>query len=85
MKTLSPGLGSLNVIIGGKPAWRALLDFHACPSSTSRVSHVGGFVMIGSTTVFINKVPAARKGDRIIEIGPPNTITTGKSNVLIGG
>jgi len=62
-----------------------LVDFHACPQSTSRVPHVGGFVLVGSTTVFINNVPAARQGDRIIEIGPPNTIISGKSNVLIGG
>ena len=26
---LGPGLGSANVIIGGMPAWRALVDLHA--------------------------------------------------------
>ena len=28
---LAPGPGSLDVIIGGLPAWRTLVDFHACP------------------------------------------------------
>jgi uncharacterized Zn-binding protein involved in type VI secretion len=28
---LGPGPGSVNVLIGGMPAWRATADFHACP------------------------------------------------------
>jgi uncharacterized Zn-binding protein involved in type VI secretion len=41
-------------------------------------------VQIGSMTVFINGLPAARQGDMIIESGPPNTIAAGAPNVLIG-
>ena len=82
---LSPGPGSLNVLIEGKPAWRALSDFHACPLVSGLVPHVGGVVTIGSSTVLINNLPAARQGDIITEIGPPNTIAIGSFTVLIGG
>jgi uncharacterized Zn-binding protein involved in type VI secretion len=82
---LSPGPGSANVLIGGMPAWRATADFHACPLVTVLVPHVGGVVAIGSTTVLINNLPAARQGDMIVESGPPNTIAMGCPTVLIGG
>ena len=82
---LSPGPGSVNVIIGGMPAWRATSDFHACPLVTALVPHVGGVVAMGSTTVLINSLPAARQGDVIVEVGPPNTIAAGCPTVVIGG
>lgn len=79
-----PGTGSANVFIGGKPARRATADFHTCPLVTGVVPHVGGVVALGSTKVFINKLPAARQGDSIVEGGPPNTIALGEVTVLIG-
>ena len=82
---LSPGPGSVNVLIGGKPAWRALSDTHVCPLVTGVVPHVGGVVAAGSTTVLINNLPAARQGDQIVEAGPPNAIAMGEPTVLIGG
>ena len=82
---LGPGPGSANVLIGGMPAWRATVDFHACPLVTGTVPHAGGVVAMGSTTVFINGLPAARQGDMIVESGPPNTISMGCPTVLIGG
>jgi uncharacterized Zn-binding protein involved in type VI secretion len=81
---LSPGPGSVDVLIGGKPAWRATADFHACPLVTGVVPHVGGVVMMGSTTVLINNLPAARQGDMIVESGPPNSIALGELTVMIG-
>jgi uncharacterized Zn-binding protein involved in type VI secretion len=81
---LGPGPGSFNVLIGGMPAWRATADFHACPLVTGVVPHVGGVVAIGSVTVFINNLPAARQGDMIVEGGPPNTIVMGCPTVIIG-
>lgn len=81
---LSPGPGSVNVLIGGMPAWRATADFHTCPLVTGTVPHVGGVVQMGSTAVLINNLPAARQGDMIIESGPPNTIAMGCPTVLIG-
>ena len=80
---LAPGPGSVNVLIGGKPAWRATADFHACPLVTGVVPHVGGVVAMGSTTVLINGLPAARMGDMITEAGPPNTIAMGEMTVII--
>jgi uncharacterized Zn-binding protein involved in type VI secretion len=81
---LVPGPGSFNVLIGGKPAWRATADFHMCPLVTGLVPHVGGIVAVGSITVLINNLPAARQGDTIIEVGPPNAIAVGEPTVLIG-
>lgn len=81
---LSPGPGSLDVLIGGKPAWRATADFHTCPLVTGTVPHVGGVVAMGSTTVLINNLPAVRQGDMITESGPPNSIAMGEPTVMIG-
>lgn len=81
---LSPGPGSANVLIGGMPAWRASSDLHICPLANGTVPHVGGMVQMGSTTVLINNLPAARLGDMISESGPPNTISMGCATVLIG-
>ena len=82
---LSPGPGSINVLIGGMPAWRATADFHMCPLVTVLVPHVGGIVSLGSTTVLINNLPAARQGDMIVEAAPPNSIAAGCPTVQIGG
>lgn len=82
---VGPGsFGSPNVIIGGQPAWRATVDFHACPLVTGLVPHVGGVVPVGSTSVFINGVPAARQGDTVAESGPPNSIASGCPSVIVG-
>lgn len=81
---LAPGVGSVNVLIGGMPAWRATIDVHTCPLVTALVPHVGGVVMMGSFTVFINDLPAARQGDLIVEAGPPNAIAMGCPTVIIG-
>ncbi len=80
---LGPGPGSFNVMIGKMPAWRAISDSHACPVSTP-VPHATGKVAMGSVTVFINSLPAARMGDAIVEAGPPNTIAMGCMTVFIG-
>ena len=82
---LSPGPGSVTVVIGGQPAWRAMADQHVCPLTTGVVPHVGGTVLVGSTTVFINGLPAVRQGDQIVEAGPPNAIALGLPTVIIGG
>lgn len=82
---LSPGPGSPNVMIGKKPAWRAGSDFHSCPLFNGSSPHVGGVVSIGSSTVLINNMPAARQGDQIIEAGLPNAIAMGEPTVIIGG
>jgi len=81
---LAPGPGSSNVLIGGQPAWRAAADFHTCPLFTGVVPHVGGVVAMGSMTVMINGLPAARQGDQVVEAGPPNAIAQGAPTVLIG-
>ncbi len=68
----------------GKPAAR-LGDNHICPKVTAKVPHVGGPVIAGSSNVFINGMPAARKGDRMICIGPPDSIDKGSASVAING
>ncbi len=81
---LGPGPGSTNVLIGGMPAWRTGVDFHACPLVTGTVPHAGGMVAVGSMTVLINNFPAARQGDTIVETVPSNIILIGCTTVLIG-
>ena len=83
---LGPGPGSHNVLIGGMPAWRAGVDFHKCTDAVPGGNpHAGGVVAIGSSTVSINGFAAARKGDQIVEAGPPNSIESGCDTVSIGG
>lgn len=76
------GAGSSTVLIGGAPAWRALVDVHTCPLATPN-PHGGGVVPAGSTSVLIDGAPAARQGDSITEAGPPNTIVAGCPSVII--
>ena len=83
-KPLGPGLGSHNVQIGSQAAWRATLDFHACPDQDpGPKSHVGGVVMGGSSKVFINGMPAAREGDMIAAPDGTNGISKGFDKVQI--
>jgi uncharacterized Zn-binding protein involved in type VI secretion len=81
---LGPGPGSLTVMIGGMPAWRALADTHVCPLFDGPKPHVGGMVLMGSLTVMIGGMPAARMGDSVVEAGAPNSIVLGAPTVMIG-
>lgn len=83
---LGPGPGAANVLIGGRPAWRAVADSHVCPLvDPGPKPHVGGIVGKGSATVQIGGLPAARVGDQVVEAGAPNPIAAGEPTVLIGG
>jgi uncharacterized Zn-binding protein involved in type VI secretion len=70
------------------PAAR-LTDFHECPMQTPAIvpiPHVGGpIVGPGEPTVLIGKLPAARVGDMLVCVGPPDSIVKGSSSVMIGG
>jgi len=86
---LAPGPGSPNVLIGGLPAWRAMIDQHACPAVNVTGADGVGSVMMGSATVRINGMMACRMGDMVIEkpglaLGPMNPIVMGCPTVLIG-
>jgi uncharacterized Zn-binding protein involved in type VI secretion len=79
-------MGSLNVLIGGQPAWRATFDLHVCPLVSGVVPHAVGVVTKGSATVLINGLPAVRQGDLITEVGGgTNSIAVGLPTVQIGG
>jgi uncharacterized Zn-binding protein involved in type VI secretion len=86
---LSPGPGSPNVLIGGMPAWRTMIDQHACPAASISGADGVGSVMMGSPTVLINMQMACRVGDIVIEkpglaMGPANPIIMGCPTVIIG-
>jgi len=70
------------------PAAR-LTDFHECPMQTPAIPpipHVGGPVIgPGDPTVLIAELPAARVGDMLLCVGPPDAIVTGSATVMIGG
>jgi uncharacterized Zn-binding protein involved in type VI secretion len=71
---LFPGIGSPNVLVGGRPTWRTLIDFHACPFFNGPIAHVGGVVLPIGKRALINGFPVAQQGDIIVEAGGPNTI-----------
>ncbi len=64
-------------------------DMHTCPMvtpGTPPIPHVGGPVMPpGEPTVMIAGMPAARLGDMVTCVGPPDSIVKGSGTVLIGG
>ncbi len=67
------------------PAAR-LTDMHTCPMVTGVVPHVGGPITSpGCPTVIIGGLPAARIGDIVTCVGPPDTIIKGSPTVIIGG
>ncbi len=84
---LGPDPGSPDVLIGGKPAWRAGQDQITCSMVNSAgAPHSTGSVL-PTSTVLINDMPAARVGDTIMEAASdigPNAITSGEPTVLIG-
>ena len=59
-------------------------DMHTCPMVTGTVPHVGGPVTAGCPTVMIGFMPAARIGDMLVCVGPPDTIVKGSPTVMIG-
>ena len=86
---LAPGPGSVNVAIGGMPAWRAMVDQHACPAVSISGADGLGSVLKGSLTVHINSQMACRQGDIVVEkpglaMGPANPILMGCPTVTIG-
>lgn len=86
---LAPGPGSSNVLIGGLPAWRAIIDQHACPAVSVSGADGVGSVLMGSPTVLINNMMACRMGDIVVEkpglaMGPMDPILMGEMTVLIG-
>jgi len=68
------------------PAAR-VTDMHTCPKvEPGPVPHVGGPVLpAGEPTVLIGFMPAARKGDMLVCVGPPDSISQGEPTVRIGG
>ena len=67
------------------PAAR-ITDMHVCPMVTGLVPHVGGPIAGPcAVTVLIGGLPAARIGDMLVCVGPPDVIASGSSKVLICG
>ncbi len=68
----------------GFPAAR-LGDLHVCPAFNGPVPHVGGPILPAcEPTVIIGGMPAARITDMAQCVGPPDVISSGAGNVLIG-
>ena len=62
-----------------------LTDLHVCPMVDGVKPHVGGPIIIGAPTVMICGMPAARVGDAVTCVGPPDVIAKGSMTVLICG
>ncbi|MBQ0788021.1 MAG: PAAR domain-containing protein [Oceanihabitans sp.] len=71
------------------PAAARITDLHVCPMETPGVvpiPHVGGpIVGPGEPTVLIGGLPAAKVGDALVCVGPPDSIVSGSRTVNIGG
>ncbi|MEO8763564.1 MAG: PAAR domain-containing protein [Ginsengibacter sp.] len=69
------------------PSAARITDMHTCPAiGAGGVPHIGGVITgPGVATVLIGNMPAAVVGDGLVCIGPPDTIVTGSSTVLIAG
>ncbi|KAB0288428.1 type VI secretion protein [Vibrio fortis] len=69
------------------PSAARLTDMHTCPMQTPGtppIPHVGGpIVGPGAVTVLICKLPAAKMGDSLVCVGPPDSIVKGSATVLI--
>lgn len=69
----------------GAPA-ATISHMHVCPKvEPGPVPHVGGPIVAGSGNVLIGGMPAARKGDMLVCIGPPDSIKAGSGSVKING
>ncbi|WP_010585395.1 PAAR domain-containing protein [Schlesneria paludicola] len=69
------------------PAAR-IMDMHVCPMQTPAVvpiPHVGGPISVGYPMAMIEFMPAARVGDMLVCVGPPDVIAMGSFTVMIGG
>jgi len=68
------------------PAAARVTDMHTCPMVDVLKPHVGGPVLPpGCPTVLIGGLPAARVGDMLTCVGPPDVIALGSFTVIIGG
>ena len=66
-------------------AMAGMADMHICPIPVPIPPHGPGFVTKGSKSVFINKLPACREGDKVFEAaGGSDPIALGCQTVLIG-
>lgn len=68
------------------PCAARLGDQHVCPlqtPGTPPIPHVGGPIAMGSPTVRIGGLPAARLGDGCLCVGPPDPIAAGSVSVRI--
>lgn len=65
------------------PMAARITDMHTCPMADPK-PHVGGPVITGEASVIIGYQMAARVGDNLICVGPPDTIVAGEPTVIIG-
>ncbi|MFO0355975.1 MAG: PAAR domain-containing protein [Sphingobacteriaceae bacterium] len=56
------------------------------PAVPAPIPHVGGPIIgPGASTVLIGKLPAAKVGDSLVCVGPPDAIIKGSATVMIMG
>ena len=67
------------------PLAARISDAHLCPMVDVVKPHVGGPIAIGCPTVIIGGMPAARVGDVVTCVGPPDAVAMGSMTVKIGG
>jgi len=68
----------------GKPA-AVLGSNHVCPKTTGTTPHVGGPALATSANVSVGGLPIAVVGDKLVCVGPPDSIASGSSSVTANG
>ncbi len=67
------------------PAAARITDHHVCPKvEPGPVPHVGGPVNSGERTVIIGYQRAARVTDKLVCVGPLDSVSRGEPTVVIG-
>lgn len=68
----------------GKPV-AFLGAFHVCPAYNGKVPHVGGPTLAASSNVFVGGMPVARVSDKLVCVGPPDSVASGSATVFANG
>lgn len=59
--------------------------YHVCPASNGPVPHVGGPTLATAANVTVGGLPMACVGDKLVCVGPPDSVASGSATVTVNG
>lgn len=60
-------------------------SYHSCPAKTGKDPHEGGPTLATASNITVAGLPIACVGDKLVCLGPPDTITEGSATVSANG